>query len=112
MFSARSIKASPASSWICWRGTPVAKPKSKPSSVSVGKPATRANISRARTRRASRSARRDLFEKVSKRGRLGGAAFSDYGIEIWNGAEPQFPGQLGQALMLQIAHGAPPAKAS
>jgi hypothetical protein len=53
----------------------------------------------------------DLFEKVSKRGRLGGV-LSDYGIEIWNGAEPQFPGQLGQALVLQIAHEAPPAKAS
>jgi hypothetical protein len=40
------------------RGTPVAKPKSKPSSVLiVGKPATRANISRARALRASRSAR-------------------------------------------------------
>ena len=27
------MKARPASSWICWRGAPVAKPKSKPSSV-------------------------------------------------------------------------------
>jgi cob(I)alamin adenosyltransferase len=39
-------------------------PKSKPSSVlTVGKPATRANISRARARRASRSARRIASRK-------------------------------------------------
>jgi len=39
-------KARLASSWICWRGTPVAKPKLEPSCVlTVGKPATRANIS-------------------------------------------------------------------
>src|ERR1051326_8305539 len=50
-------KAKPASSWICERGAPGAKPKSKPSSVLIaGKPATRANISRARALRASRSA--------------------------------------------------------
>src|SRR5271167_4046888 len=40
---------------ICLRGAPVAKPKSYWSSVLIaGKPATRANISRARARRDSR----------------------------------------------------------
>jgi hypothetical protein len=37
---------------------------------------------------------------------------SDRGIEIGNGAEPQFAGQISQALVLQIAHRTPPAKAS
>src|SRR5690349_10856478 len=54
----------------------------------------------------------DRFEKVSKGGRLGGGALCDRGIEIGNGVEPQFASQLGQALMLQIAHRTPPAKAS
>ena len=44
------------SSWICWRGTPVEKPKLEPSSVlTVGKPATRANMSPARARRRATS---------------------------------------------------------
>src|SRR5215467_4417277 len=103
MFSPRAIKARLASSWICWRGTPVAKPKSKPSSVlTVGKPATRANISRASLARITLGAQ-DLFEKVGKGGGLGRGALSDRGIEIRDGAEPQFAGQLGQALILQIA---------
>src|SRR5215472_5723253 len=67
MFSARSMKARLVSSRICWRGTPAAKPKSKPSIVfTVGKPATRANISRARARRASRSARKTSSRKSAK----------------------------------------------
>jgi len=49
-------KARLASSWIWRRGTPVAKPKLEPSSVlTMGKPATRANISPARARRRATS---------------------------------------------------------
>jgi hypothetical protein len=65
MFSARSMKARPASSCSCRRGTRVAKPKSKPSSVfTEGKLATRANISRARAHRTLGA--QDLFEKLAK----------------------------------------------
>src|SRR5271163_4699132 len=61
------MKERPASSWICERGTPLAKPKSKPSSVLIaGRPATRANISRARALRASRSARSVSSRKSAK----------------------------------------------
>lgn len=54
----------------------------------------------------------DFFEKVGKRGRLGGRTLRDRGVEIGNGAEPQLAGQLGQALVLQVAHRTPPAKTS
>ena len=53
-----------------------------------------------------------FFEKVGKRGRLGGGALRDRGVEIGNGAEPQLAGQFGQALVLQVAHRTPPAKTS
>src|SRR5262249_26971158 len=54
----------------------------------------------------------DLFEKVGKGGCLCHRALSNRPIEIGNRAEPQFPRQLGQALMLQIAYCVPPAKTS
>ncbi len=53
-----------ASSWICWRGAPVAKAKSKASSVLIaGKPAVRVSISRDLARLASRSALRTSSRK-------------------------------------------------
>ena len=94
-------KSELASSWICWRGTPVAKLKSKPSSVlNAGKPAMRANISRARTRRASRSASQDLFEEVGKGSRLCRRALGNSAIEIGQRSQPQLLAQFDHALML------------
>ena len=95
MFSARSMKARPASSWIWERGTPAAKPKSKPSIVLiVGKPATRANISRARALRASRSARSVSSRKSAKE--------ASFAAALW--AMPEY--RLGIALNRNSWHNA------
>jgi hypothetical protein len=54
----------------------------------------------------------DLFEEVGEGGLFRRRALSNPGVEIGNGTEPQLPGQLGEALVLQSAHRTPPAKAS
>jgi hypothetical protein len=63
----------------------------------------RANISRAA---------QCLFEEVGEGGVLGRCGLGDAGIQVRHRAQPQFLAQLGDTLMLQVAHGAPPAKAS
>ena len=50
----------------------------------------------------------DLFEEVGEGRLFRRRALSNPGVEIRNGTEPQLPGQLGQALVLQIAHRTPP----
>jgi hypothetical protein len=42
----------------------------------------------------------NLFQEVSERGLFGCRALNNPEVEIGNGAEPQFPGQLGQAMVL------------
>ena len=65
---------------ICLRGAPVAKPKSYWSSVLIaGKPATRANISRARARRDSRSATSSSSRKSVNEVRFSAAVWASAG---------------------------------
>ena len=53
-----------------------------------------------------------LFKKVGEGGLFRRRALGDAGIQVGHCAQPQFLAQLDDALMLQLAHDAPPAKAS
>ena len=109
----RSTKARLASSGIRFLGAPVAKAKAKPSSVSIaGKPATRAALSRDRTRRASTRAAQHRLEEVAERGVLGDGGLGRGGPCPTDRPEPQLDAELGDAGVLQLAHQPAPAWAS
>ena len=64
MFSARSMNVRLASSWICARGAPLAKPKSYCSSVlTLGSVASFIKVSRCRSSRAPFSIARSCSRK-------------------------------------------------
>jgi hypothetical protein len=77
----------------------------------TGKPATRANISRSGPARLALGTQ-DGFQKLDKRGLFRHRVLSHGRVEIGNRAQPQLATQLGQALVLQVAHQQPPAKTS
>jgi hypothetical protein len=66
----------------------------------AGKPAIRANISRARARRDSRSAASISLDQVGERNAFLGGFLRQRGILCSDSAKPEFVAQLDHALML------------